>query len=241
MNAQQRVIKVIVKDMGRQGLEAFFPEMGANHGCIECWGTLMTYERSHQDHPGPGALDAILSHLVSSICAELAQQLLPALVQTLDKTIGTAALEIATRPANPIVEVDVSTASAQTSAAVSKAARVDAPIVMPKAPPKFAHFKVAIVGLRGDQVAMIKSEYGGNKLDLRFIDGAKNCAADIRVASNQCDHVVAMLDFVSHSDSDVARAGTAKYIGLHGGMSTLRNKLNDIVLAHETRIAAVAA
>lgn len=47
----KRVVKFIIKDMGRQGLEVFLPETPANPGRIECWGTLFTHEKG--EHPGP--------------------------------------------------------------------------------------------------------------------------------------------------------------------------------------------
>lgn len=86
--------------------------------------------------------------------------------------------------------------------------------------------KVAIVGLLPGQAECIRSDYA-DKLDLSFVE-SKATTATIQSTANGADHVLLWTKYNSHRATK-ALHGHAGLDFFHGGMSSLKLKLDDIL------------
>jgi len=100
------------------------------------------------------------------------------------------------------------------------------PFVRESRPPKPP--SVLVVGLKGGQVPLIEADFGA-KLDLRFC-GAHESKDQLRAMVDKADTTVAFVDFLSHSHTDIIKHRTHHYIESHGGMTSLRQKLAQLVI-----------
>jgi hypothetical protein len=90
---------------------------------------------------------------------------------------------------------------------------------------KPSRLRVAIIGLINDQRAMIEKEYSA-KFDLRLYlsDDANNFASSV----SNCDVAINMTKFTNHSIEDQIKASRTKLVRCTGGMTTLRETLDNI-------------
>jgi hypothetical protein len=87
---------------------------------------------------------------------------------------------------------------------------------------------VLVAGIKGANQELIKAQFG-HLLDLRFYspDESKH---QLKALASTADVSVAAIDFMGHSHTDTIKAHAARYIQSSGGMSTLRETLQTIVL-----------
>lgn len=85
---------------------------------------------------------------------------------------------------------------------------------------------VLIVGLRGGQVPQIEADFG-TTLDLRFCSADKS-KDQLRAMTEQAETTVAVVDFISHSHTDIIKSRARHYIESNGGMTHLRQQLAHI-------------
>lgn len=95
--------------------------------------------------------------------------------------------------------------------------------------PKPKLLSVLVAGLKGAQVPQIKADFG-SRLDLRFVavDESKD---QLRAMTERADMTIAVVDFLSHSHTDIIKARSPKCVELHGGMTRLREQLAQLVAA----------
>jgi hypothetical protein len=101
-------------------------------------------------------------------------------------------------------------------------------VVDPK--PKKRPPSVLVVGLRGGQAPQISSDFGSS-LDLRFCN-ADQSKHELRSMAEQADMTVAVVDFLSHSHTDIIKARAKRYVESSGGMTSLRSELAQIAGMH---------
>lgn len=94
---------------------------------------------------------------------------------------------------------------------------------IPPAPPKP---RVTIVGLLANQQQMILSEYG-EVFDLKMFHTDDAQGSSFRAAAENSAAVFTMVSFINHAVENVIKSMKGKVIRVAGGMTSLRDKLND--------------
>lgn len=98
------------------------------------------------------------------------------------------------------------------------------------------NFAATIVGLMPGQAHMIKKEFKFAKFSFVSAD-ARNSSQLISLAKNN-NKVIFMTDFIRHAAVDTVRAANGHWIYVSGGMSTLREKIQELHEQHHTEQAA---
>lgn len=106
--------------------------------------------------------------------------------------------------------------------------------VKPSAAPQRKNLSVTIVGLKPGQAHMIKSEF--RLLKLHFIPSDAGAGPQLKSLAKTNDYVVQMTDFIRHSVTDSVKAANSNgnWIYVSGGMTTLREKLQELTKGHLT-------
>lgn len=86
--------------------------------------------------------------------------------------------------------------------------------------------KVLVVGGLSSQNAMLQQEFG-KLLDLRF-KGADMSPSMVALAAKEADATVAWVEFLDHKMTDSLTAAGIKYHAVYGGLTHLREKLEEI-------------
>lgn len=97
---------------------------------------------------------------------------------------------------------------------------------------------ILVVGLKGANVSQIKADFG-DKLDLRFCD-VDQSKDHLRSMTEKADTTVAVVDFLSHSHTDIIKARSRHFIESTGGMTHLRQELARLAGMHLNGSGAVA-
>jgi hypothetical protein len=105
--------------------------------------------------------------------------------------------------------------------------------------PKERPPSVLVAGLKDATASQIKAEFGA-QLDLRFITPDKS-KDQLRQMAEQADTTIAVIDFLSHSHSDIIKARSKHHIESSGGMTHLRQELARLAGRHMNGSAAHAA
>lgn len=107
-----------------------------------------------------------------------------------------------------------------------------APIAVKPATPPRKNLSVTIVGLKPGQAHMIKSEF--RLLKLHFIPSDAGAGPQLKSLAKTNDYVVQMTDFIRHSVTDSVKAANSNgnWIYVSGGMTTLREKLQELSRGH---------
>lgn len=92
------------------------------------------------------------------------------------------------------------------------------------------NFAATIVGLMPGQAHMIKKEFKFAKFSFVSAD-ARNSSQLISLAKNN-NTVIFMTDFIRHAAVETVRAAHGNWIYVTGGMSTLREKLQELYQQH---------
>lgn len=90
-------------------------------------------------------------------------------------------------------------------------------------PPKPRRPSVLVVGLKGATAAQIDADFRKH-LDLRFCEPDKS-KDQLRSMTENAQTTVAVVDFISHSHTDIIKARSKHYIESSGGMTRLRQQL----------------
>lgn len=108
---------------------------------------------------------------------------------------------------------------------------VDRTVVAPTPPkPKVVRPKVLIIGLLNEQAHIIMNEYQ-EMLDTRFIKSNDGISQTGLIEKcRDVDIVIVMIKFVGHGEDHRAKQVAKRYIPIHGGMSSLKDVLDDIAL-----------
>ena len=99
------------------------------------------------------------------------------------------------------------------------------------------NFAATIVGLMPGQAHMIKKEFKFAKFSFVLAD-ARNSSQLISLAKNN-NKVIFMTDFIRHAAVETVRAAHGNWIYVHGGMSTLREKIQELYEQHNTEQTTV--
>ena len=99
------------------------------------------------------------------------------------------------------------------------------------------NFAATIVGLMPGQAHMIKKEFKFAKFSFVSAD-ARNSSQLISLAKNN-NTVIFMTDFIRHAAVETVRAAHGHWIYVSGGMSTLREKIQELYEQHNTEQATV--
>lgn len=94
---------------------------------------------------------------------------------------------------------------------------------IPPAPPKP---RITIVGLLANQQQMILSEYN-EVFDLKMFHTDDAQGSSFRAAAENSAAVFTMVSFINHTVENVIKSMKGKVIRVTGGMTSLRDKLND--------------
>ena len=108
------------------------------------------------------------------------------------------------------------------------------PIAETPRPAARKNLSVTIVGLKPGQAHMIKNEF--RWLKLHFISSDAGAGPQLKSLAKTNDYVVQMTDFIRHSVTDSVKAanGNGNWIYVSGGMTTLREKLQELMKGHVT-------
>lgn len=111
-------------------------------------------------------------------------------------------------------------------------------VVAPTPPkPRAPRPKVLIIGLLNEQVHIINNEYE-EMLDLRFIKSNDGISQTGLIEKcRDMDVVMVMIKFVGHGEDRTAKQVAKRYIPIHGGMSSLKDVLDDVALKSGTEAA----
>jgi len=90
--------------------------------------------------------------------------------------------------------------------------------------------KITVVGLKPGQAHMIKNEF--KLIQLSFVMANAGNSTQLTALSKSNDTVIFMTDFISHKSVDVVRSANGNFMYLSGGMTVLRDKLQEISRAH---------
>lgn len=103
------------------------------------------------------------------------------------------------------------------------------PIAETPRPAARKNLSVTIVGLKPGQAHMIKNEF--RWLKLHFISSDAGAGPQLKSLAKTNDYVVQMTDFIRHSVTDSVKAanGNGNWIYVSGGMTTLREKLQELM------------
>lgn len=94
---------------------------------------------------------------------------------------------------------------------------------IPPAPPKP---RITVVGLLASQQQMILNEYS-EVFDLKMFHTDDAQGASFRAAAENSAAVFTMVSFINHAVENVIKSMKGKVIRVTGGMTSLRDKLND--------------
>lgn len=86
-----------------------------------------------------------------------------------------------------------------------------------KAAPKM---RVAVIGLIGHQRPLLALKYK-DQLDLRFHEATEVKGKDFAASLKYCAHAFLMVNFVSHSATEVVKASGVAYTNVVGGMTSI--------------------
>jgi hypothetical protein len=90
---------------------------------------------------------------------------------------------------------------------------------------------VTVVGLKPGQAHMIKSEF--KFIKLHFITSDAGAGKQLKSLAKTNDYVVQMVDFIRHSVGDSLKSVSANWICISGGMTKLRDKLEELNNNHK--------
>lgn len=99
------------------------------------------------------------------------------------------------------------------------------------------NFAATIVGLMPGQAHMIKKEFKFAKISFVSAD-ARNSSQLVSLAKNN-NPVIFMTDFIRHAAVETVRAAHGNWVYVTGGMSTLREKLQELHQQHSTEQVTV--
>ncbi len=91
---------------------------------------------------------------------------------------------------------------------------------------------ITVVGLKPGQAHMIKSEF--RFLKLHFIPSDAGAGPQLKSLAKTNDYIVQMTDFIRHAVTDSVKAanGNGNWIYISGGMTKLREKLQELSQGH---------
>ncbi len=95
---------------------------------------------------------------------------------------------------------------------------------------------VTVVGLKPGQAHMIKNEF--KFIKLRFITSDAGAGKQLKSLAKTNDYVVQMVDFIRHTVGDSLKSVSANWICISGGMTKLRDKLEELNNSHKPPCAA---
>lgn len=112
---------------------------------------------------------------------------------------------------------------------------VEPEVVLPKVVGR--KLKVGIVGLLGGQKQIIMKDFA-DALDLKFFETTKSKTKQFESGVSQCDVAIGMVNFINHGVEPVIRNAGVPYIQVRGGMSTLKDKLTEMFVGADEKVAA---
>jgi hypothetical protein len=182
---------------------------------------------AHVDSP-PGLLsntDTFAKELAKVVAQLALKELVPELVAQVEHAVERAVVR-----ANGVKIDSFSHLAAPTPSTYTKPP-VSAPVEAKK-PKK----RVLILGLLPEQQQYVMREYG-NELDLRFLKGQDGVPIpNVRNNAREADFVIGMNKFIRHGDEHAAKQVAKAYMTLYGGISGLRDVLDDIALGVDPRV-----
>lgn len=95
---------------------------------------------------------------------------------------------------------------------------------------------VTVVGLKPGQAHMIKTEF--KFIKLRFITSDAGAGKQLKALAKTNDFVVQMVDFIRHSAGESVKSVSGNWIYISGGMTKLRDKLEELNSNHKAACAA---
>lgn len=94
---------------------------------------------------------------------------------------------------------------------------------------------ITVVGLKPGQAHMIKSEF--KFIKLRFITSDAGAGKQLKSLAKTNDYVVQMTDFIRHAVGESVKSVSGNWIYISGGMTKLRDKLEELNSAHKSQIS----
>lgn len=190
-----------------------------------------TSEAIDNDQARPLNLDTLIAQVAERLAREIASQTLGHLQAILQPQTSGAAPKI-----DSIVSaVSVAVAEAANTTP-SNPGRIEA--ASPEVIPVLAKPVVTIIGLLPGQASMISKEYGEH-LHIKFADSSHLEPGRLRAICSSSYATVALLNFISHSQHDIAKMASTNFLPVKGGMSSVRLKLDEIVARiNKGRLAA---
>ena len=94
---------------------------------------------------------------------------------------------------------------------------------------------ITVVGLKPGQAHMIKSEF--KFIKLRFITSEAGAGKQLKSLAKTNDYVVQMVDFIRHAVGESVKSVNGNWIYISGGMTKLRDKLEELNSAHKSQIS----
>ena len=95
------------------------------------------------------------------------------------------------------------------------------------------NFEATIVGLLPGQAHLIKNDFKFAKLSFVSSDARNN--SQLVSLSKSKNAVIFMTDFIRHAAVDSVRAANGNWVYVTGGMSSLREKLQELYQQHQTQ------
>ena len=92
---------------------------------------------------------------------------------------------------------------------------------------------ITVVGLKPGQAHMIKSEF--KFIKLRFITSDAGAGKQLKSLAKTNDYVVQMTDFIRHAVGESVKSVSGNWIYISGGMTKLRDKLEELNSAHKSQ------
>lgn len=83
---------------------------------------------------------------------------------------------------------------------------------------------------------MIKSEF--KFIKLRFITSDAGAGKQLKSLAKTNDYVVQMVDFIRHAVGESVKSVSGNWIYISGGMTKLRDKLEELNSAHKSQISS---
>ena len=97
---------------------------------------------------------------------------------------------------------------------------------------------ITVVGLKPGQAHMIKSEF--KFIKLRFITSDAGAGKQLKSLAKTNDYVVQMTDFIRHAVGESVKSVSGNWIYISGGMTKLRDKLEELNSAHKGQVSLPA-
>lgn len=167
------------------------------------------------------SLDALIAQVAERLAREIASQTIGHLQAILRPQASSASPQI-----DSVVSA-VSTAVAEAANTTSSnPSRIET--TSPEVIPVLAKPVVTIIGLLPGQASMISKEYGEH-LHIKFADSSHLETSRLRAICSSSYATVALLNFISHSQHDIAKMASTNFLPVKGGMSSVRMKLDEIV------------